>query len=422
MFVTVVPTNLPSTNNTEEQELLNRLKAQFGDLDLTQIMHSSEINDDDDDSTIEEPSPEELKAWQEAQFQKGKARLEERHKQETASALQRRRAELRKKKKERQGPRGGVNVDDDDDDDDWEQVAASPDLKGQSSVFFPMNDVQGNEILGVHPLLQQLSEGDTEILGTSWLKLYSSVDGDGLSFFKILETLRGYPGPTVMLLGAVPASSKKIGTTTTTNITDTTPTTIGFYTTSPWIESTHFTGSSECFLFAMDESNVHFFHPRTSKCKDKEQYYMYCHPSNLNINSRQRTSPSNKTDGLVHGIGVGGTPMQPRLHLTETLENCRAMEYCHLFDNGDLLLGHGKDTLNYFDVDCLEIWAVGGTEWITESLLARQAQRDIIEATTYKARKVDKQQFLKDFHGGLLSGIPNGFFSHVQHTSDRCDM
>lgn len=125
------------------------------------------------------------------------------------------------------------------------------------------------------------------------------------------------------------------------------------------------------------------------------------------------------TDGLVHGLGVGGTSSQPRLHLTETLEDCRAMEYCRLFEGGDLLLGQGKDSLNYFDVDCLEVWAVGGEEWIADSMAQRKAQQDVAEATLVKARKVDKQQFLRDFH---LLAAPSGLFGHVHHATDRCDV
>lgn len=382
----------------EEQELVNRLKSQFGDLDLSQILGSQD--NDSDDSSVEDPSPEELKAWQEEQFRKGQAILAEKRKQETKSALQRRRAELRKEK----------------DEDDWEQVAALPDLQGQPSTFFPTCDGQGNEILGVHPLLQQLSEGDSEILGTAWVRLYSSAEGDGLSFYKLLETLRGYPGPTVMLIGAVPSSTKKMG------VSSSTKTTIGFYTTSPWVESTQFTGSSECLLFSMDDNQVHFFRPRNLKPNEKEPHYMYCHPSTLNINGRRRAQKPNSTDGLVHGLGVGGTPLQPRLHLTETLEECRAMDYCRLFEEGDLLLGTAKDSLNYFDVDCLEVWAVGGMDWISESLQVRQAYRAVSDAATVKARKVDKQQFMQDLQGGILSYKTNGIFSHAQYVTERCDV
>ena len=132
-----------------------------------------------------------------------------------------------------------------------------------------------------------------------------------------------------------------------------------------------------------------------------------------------------KRDGLVHGIGIGGSPSQPRLHLTESLEECRAMDYCPLFDGGDLMLGAGKDSLNYFDVECIEVWAVGGDEWIADSLQARQRQRSILQATQQKARKIDKAQFYMDFQAGLLGSHQqqqhHQLFSHLEHTANRCD-
>ena len=122
-------------------------------------------------------------------------------------------------------------------------------------------------------------------------------------------------------------------------------------------------------------------------------------------------------------MGLGGSALQPRLHITESLEECRAMEYCGLFEEGDLLLGIGKESLNYFDVDYLEVWAVGGEDWIADSLAARQKHRDVDDATNLKARKVDKKELLRDFQGGLLGGLGrDGFFGHVQQTSDRCDV
>jgi hypothetical protein len=430
---TTASTNLsaaPSKEVQEELMMMHRLQAQFGDLDLTQLVGSpnegEDTADSDDESSVAEPTPEELQAWQAAQFEKGQAALEAKRHAERKSAVQRRRAELRSKNHK------------DDDEDDWEQVAALPHLKGQSSVFFPSSDAQGNELLGVHPLLQQMAEGDSEILGTTWKRLYSSAEGDGLSFYHLLETLKGYPGPTVLLVGALPSVSKSAtaSTSSTGAKGKTTPTTVGFYTTSPWTESTTFTGTSDCFLFAMDtstthqeEEKVHFFRPREDLNKKKtmkqqdETHYMYCHPSTLNVTSRQQRHRSNMhTDGLVHGLGVGGTSLQPRLHLTETLEDCRAMDYCTLFEGGDLLLGQGKDSLNYFDVDCLEVWAVGGEEWIADSLKEQQAQRDIVESVTMKARRIkDKKQFLGDVQ--LLSNNNNtGLFGHVQHTMNRCDM
>jgi hypothetical protein len=295
----------------------------------------------------------------------------------------------------------------DEEEDEWEQVAALPDLDGQTSVFFPSSDEKGNEFLGVHPLLQQLAQGDQEILGTKWLRLFSSAEGDGLSFHNLLNTLKGYGGPTVMLIGTVPSASRSLTTAKQKR------TTIGFYTTSPWSESTEYFGSDDCFLFAFDEQDneVNFFRPISCKDKDKKEY-MYCHPSSLNMTNRR-----SKTDGAVHGIGIGGVPGQPRLHLTETLEECRAMSFCQLFEPGDLLMGNGEDSLYYFDVDCLEVWGVGGGEWIQESLDSQQKERDLAQANLMRACTVNKKQFLNDFQSAQT-----GLFDHMQHTVNRSDL
>ena len=412
-----------------EEELLARLKSQFGDLDLSNLLsnvpiegnleHEGNQEAESEESSLAEVSPEELEMWQQAQFAQGQRQLELKKDQAAHSAVQRRRVLLRKGRQ--------------DEEDGWERVAPLPDLKNQASIFFPSCDALGNEIVGVHPLLQKLSGGDSEILGTSWSRLYSSVDGDGLSCSNLVETLRGYTGPTIMLIGAVPSVSKTMTSSRinpssprTKMTTTTTTTTMGFYTTSPWIESQLMTGTTESFLFAMNEEkqDIHFFHPR-----QKGQPVMYCHPSTYHASTRhvltQGGNAMAKRDGLVHGIGIGGSPSQPRLHLTESLEECRAMDYCPLFDGGDLMLGAGKDSLNYFDVECIEVWAVGGDEWIADSLQARQRQRSILQATQQKARKIDKAQFYMDFQAGLLGSHQqqqhHQLFSHLEHTANRCD-
>jgi TLD len=411
-----IPLTMETTNgNCSQDELMARLKSQFGDLDLSNLLDSKiggDVKDaDSEESSIAEPSPEELAAWQQSQFAIGQKQLELKKDREIHSVVQRRRAQLRK----------GWQ----DDEEGWEQIAPLPNLKNQTSAFFPSCDAQGNEILGTHPLLQKLSQGDLDILGTAWLRLYSSVEGDGLSCFNLLETLRGYPGPTVMLIGAIPSASKamnSVASDSSSKRSSVRATTIGFYTTSPWVESNQMTGTTESFLFAVNEDQeIHFFRQRKTG-----QPVMYCHPSTLSLTGRRRAAASCNgkalatTDGLVHGIGVGGSPTQPRLHLTESFEECRALDYCPSFDGGDLLLGAGKDSLNYFDVECIELWAVGGDEWIADSLLARDRQRSILEATHAKSRKVDNAQFLRDFQGGILGS--HKLFSHVQHVTDRCDL
>jgi hypothetical protein len=417
----LVGTNVDTamTAIVDEAAILLKLQSQFGDLDLTNLLNEDEAKTKDgyssEESSLAEPTAEELLAWQEAQFKKGQQEIDTK-KRLKMTPLQRRR-DLKK-----------VSSNIDADEEEWEQVPALPDLGGTTSAFFPSSDEKGNELLGVHPMLQQLVQGDPDILGTKWSRLYSSSEGDGLSFHNLLNTIKGYQGPTVMLIGTIPSVSRSLTTTQNSEKTTIKRTTIGYYTTSGWEESADFFGNSDCFLFSFQESDnkLNFFHPIDSKDADKKNY-MYCHPSSLKVTNRRSKTPvqGNVTDGSVHGIGVGGTPSQPRLHLTESLEECRAMEHCKLFEGGDLLMGAGTESLNYFDVDCLEVWGAGGDEWIRESIEARQKGRDIKEAHLQRARKVDKKQFLDDFRMGriAMNGSANpALFGHMQYTTGRTEL
>lgn len=414
--------------NTEDEAaalMLSRLQSQFGDLDLGNLLQGDDgtnidENGSDGESSLEEPSAEELQAWQQTQFQKGKLALEVK-KQRHMTPLERRRRQARQNRSQEI---------DDDDDDEWERLAALPEL-AEASVFFPSTDDKGNEILGVHPLLEQLARGDSDVLGTKWQRLLSSQDGDGLSLMKLLATLQGYEGPTVILIGCLPSVSRSLPDTTTTNqaspstttsttTTTTTTNTIGFYTTSPWIESEESFGSSDCFLFGFrGDERVEIVRPVESKGKATRKY-IYCHPSTKAAGHRSLQSTT-KSDGAINGIGVGGTPSQPRLHLTETLEECRFLGYDALFEPGDLL--GFSESLNYFDVDCIEVWGVGGDEWIQASLEQQKRHRMLRQANLTRARTIDKKQLLKDVRlGGLLSAKPTALFDHVQHTTGRCDL
>ena len=75
----VVPKN-------KEQELLARLQAQFGDLDVGGFLggdgapsadgDGAADKDDESESSVEEPTAEELLAWQQSQYEIGKMKLE----------------------------------------------------------------------------------------------------------------------------------------------------------------------------------------------------------------------------------------------------------------------------------------------------------------------------------------------------------
>jgi hypothetical protein len=103
------------------------------------------------------------------------------------------------------------------------------------------------------------------------------------------------------------------------------------------------------------------------------------------------------------------------LHLTESLEECRALSYDTLFDDGDLLLGKGDESLYYFDVNEIEAWAVGGN--VDAVLAAQSKQKGIKLATLERARKVDKRQLLEHIQNGFAwkSGNKPGLFGHREH-------
>ena len=129
-----------------------------------------------------------------------------------------------------------------------------------------------------------------------------------------------------------------------------------------------------------------------------------------------KDAPS-KTNGSVHGMGIGGTASQPRLHISESLEECRALPYDQLFDDGDLLSGKCSQSLYYFDVDCIEVWGVGGEEWIEDALQAHNKAKEMKAAGLEKARNVDKRQLL--FENGLLDS--GNLLGHRDLVSERCE-
>jgi hypothetical protein len=473
-----------SSINDAAALLMARLSSQFGDLDLEQLNKTllqdetkiskptQDINIDDfpnegvdlevpsEESSIADPTPEELAAWQAQQFEKGKETVR-RLKEETMDPIQKRRLALHHRKTENTSTgnhNGGPNYADDDDDDDWEEIAALPDLQGQTTAFFNSERLDKDAdgvMVGVSPLLRTLAtnpSGDPELLGTAWLRLYSSVEGDGLSFFHLCHEICHYDGPTLMLFSVVPSKSKMVVSKSSANIS---AATIGFFTTSMWQESPEYQGNYSdhhtAFLFAMDEdeNRVDFFAlTEKSKSNRKAQSrsgYMYCYPSTKSTKIRfgsnlcsdrseksSRFNDNESTDGAVHGIGIGGKPSQPRFHLTETLEECRALPYdtSRNLQDGNLFLDKPafEDSLYYFDVESMEVWGVGGKAWIRDALEARDKARQTAASHLQRRRRIyDKSQLLDDFRNGLHSvttkSAANGsYFDHMAASSDRCDV
>lgn len=381
-----------TTNSSDEAELLARLQSQFGDMNVNEFLNGCPNNDDateedDSESSVEEPTPEELQAWQESQFAKGRMRLQTKEILDDAAAVRRRR--LRTEKEE---------------DKDWERVPAAPELDG-ASIFFPSNADGMDLAAGAHPLLQKLVDFDPEVLGTNWRCLYSSSRGDGVSFRNLIDKIRAYAGPTMLIFGGVPSASRCLE-----QAEDLKQVTLGFFTFDTWMECDNMFGADdECFLFALDydSNDVKIFPSRLrgNASKKGTKKYMYCNPSS-------GAAKSDKTDGSVHGFGVGGSPSLPRLHITESLEECRALCYDSLFEDGDLMLGKGSESLYYFDVNEIEVWAVGGD--FDEQLAAQAKQKEIELATLEHARTVDKRQLLEHIENGFAwkSNNTPGLFGH----------
>ena len=411
----------PSQNETiadaEAAALMARLAAQFGDLDMSQLgvgvtmgdskaggaaanITSSKIDNSgrysDEESSLEEPTPEELAAWQASQFSKGeKLRTEKQASLEarTIDSIQQRRKFLREKRSK--------------------QLSTEDLLGGDSSTFFGPSTSQILE-----NLVTEEANGDSEILQTSWKRLYASYE-EGLGFWNLWTALKGYDGPTLLILRCLPSASKSL------EIREKTPQNtacLGFYTTTPWKNSSDmFGGDIECqdgdkaFLFSIDEKSqkVQFF-PVEAKPGAKSSMaalrngYMYSQPS----------SQKDGTIGMaptvaVTGLGVGGRPTQPRFHLTESFEDCSCLTYdssrvtrdgdlFSCFDNDNTEIpanttgsathtneGHSfAKALYCFDVTELEAWGVGGIDWIDHALKERERAR---KQHVLRYQKVDKQ-------------------------------
>jgi len=189
-----------------------------------------------------------------------------------------------------------------------------------------------------------------------WHRLYTS-ENDGVSFNRVSKSICGYSGPTLFLINSTCGGC------------------FGAFCSSPWKESKEFYGASDCFLFRL-LPNVNIF-----RARGMTRNFIY-------FNSEAR---SKGYDGLAHGIGFGGDANQPRLFISETFEDCYASSSDLTYEEGDLLLPFHKS--NFFELESLEVWGVGGNNVVQQALKEREMQRDIIEARIKKTRKSEKLQF-----------------------------
>jgi len=262
---------------------------------------------------------------------------------------------------------------------------------------------------------------DPKLCG-KWHHIYST-EKDGFDFLNLQRAIIGYSGPTILIIR--PTQTTKLQSDESNSGS---PGLFGFYTNNGWKESKKFYGSSDCFLFRAEPIwNVYrplsFVQswgqtlvgdkevdgiPMTfvgdSQTKYKENY-MYFNPSTCSLVGGRGESK--------HGLILGGTKEQPRFYLKESLTQCIASSgnfQDKTFESGPLLPCLWD---KYYNVDVLEVWAVGGE--IRDALLAREKQKDRVDTRLKQLQKVDSHQFLNDFQNGLLSaGSNTRMFGHRQ--------
>ena len=213
-----------------------------------------------------------------------------------------------------------------------------------------------------------------------WRRLYSSNE-DSFSFRAFANSLIGYKGPTVILIKSTSGDV------------------FGYYSDSVWKFSNHWYGEdADSYLFRLNP--LGFFNPTGT---GKHHQYLCLPPSH-----RKRD---------LKGLAIGGIgPDYPRLHLTESLERCRASAVDSTFENGPLL---SDELESHFDVDILEVFAVNVSDHAYEDFRkSGELQVAVHEATRKQAAQVDKSQFLDDFVAGAFL---NKGFEHREHTNGRHD-
>jgi hypothetical protein len=201
-------------------------------------------------------------------------------------------------------------------------------------------------------------------------RLYTS-SLDGYSFQHILSALCGYDGPTLVLFKAklpksAPAEAKHARVV------------FGALATERWREDRRFFGSSSTILFALSpdfkilrggsgaESNYQWLNTRASNRK-------------------------------THGLAFGGSSdfRNHRIFLPSSMDYCVATGVCGTFEAGALVPSYAQRTegAGVFDIDTIEVWAVGGDRAIEDAIKARGLTRELKADALQKARKCDKAAF-----------------------------
>lgn len=239
-----------------------------------------------------------------------------------------------------------------------------------------------------------------------WHQLYNS-DNDGLSFNRILNSLLGYHGPTIMILQNPNGDV------------------FGAYTTIPWKEnqvevcsqvelsgeeegnessscgdgdeSSSKQNNTQCFLFSI-KPNYQIMTPLPRK-KSIIRGRRNTRPQYHRFNYCQTNLKKSTNNNQKKGIGFGGTAKQPRLFLNANdLEQCYFSHQDSTFEQQIIIPSSYKE----FDLSVIDIYGVGSTSMQQNALDGQKLHRDVVNASLQKARRVDKRAFLNDFRSGLI--------------------
>lgn len=263
-----------------------------------------------------------------------------------------------------------VSSDSGDDNDDSSPSSARP-----SSVLTSVSTAVPLVSMGLH--------------GYLWKSLYQSTE-QGLSFHTLQSRLTSFFGPTLLYLKSTKGDK------------------LGYYTEIPW-KITSTTMSTAAMREMSDGKDAFLFtlHPvwrrwgRThEEPKGRMIQYLY---------GTQQKPPS------LNGLSVGGVDADtPRLHLTTSLEGCKAISIGRSFQNG-LLLGSPDDL--FFDVEEIQLYAVApDIETLVGGEQIGQRALETKEALRQKLAHVDKRQFVDD-----LIFLPGHLYEHRAQARGRAD-
>lgn len=231
-------------------------------------------------------------------------------------------------------------------------------------------------------------------IGSKWPRLYST-HSEGFHLPTLEHCLIGYRGPTLILVEAFDKQNKQTRV-------------FGAFASHAWSKqsSPTFFGDSDSYLI---ELHPHF---RVYRAKDQQQacpsnyQYFYFDKQPITPTLMDKESPRYES-----GMGLGGTPQQPRFFVSACLDQCYLGPQDATFEGEGDFRSEMRHSLaprpKLWDLMSLEVWGLGG-ESALQALISHQK---MLASNAQLAQRVDKAAFLGDLRSGL---IDSKMFAHVE--------